>query len=135
VVGGAVSAYAKSMADALPTAADSSVLELLQTLMDEVRTLREELGGTRSPWLTTVQAAEHLNISADTLKRLARTHGHEEGGPVDVGEGRKLLRWNRETLDEWFRQASRIAAPRVKAVRRPERKVEAPRQRFDWSSV
>lgn len=135
VVGGQARSYARRMAHAPPTAADPSVLETLQALMEEVRALREELGTNRSPWLTTAQAAEYLNVSADTLKRLARKHGHEDGGPVDVGDGRKLLRWNRETLDVWFRRASRIAAPKVKAVRRPERKAEAPRERFDWSSI
>lgn len=61
-------------------------------LMEEVCALSEALGANRSPWLTAAQAAEYLNVWADTLKRPTRKHRHVDGGPVDVREGRKLLR-------------------------------------------
>ncbi len=112
------------------------LVELVGTLASEVRELRAELAEARadSPWMTTEEAAAYLKVSRDTLDKYAREHGHEEGGPVNVGQRRKVLRWNRETLDDWFRRAAGIAAPRPLRRASPTR-TEAPLERFDWSTV
>lgn len=69
-------------------------------------------------------------------EKYAASHGHEPGGPVNVGEKRKTLRWHRDTLDEWFRRAAGIAAPKVKRRASPAvKRGEGPRERFAWSTV
>lgn len=114
------------------------LVELVETLAVEVRELREALAEQEpaSPWMTTEEAAVWLNVSRDTLDKYAASHGHEDGGPVNVGEHRKVLRWNRDTIDGWFRRAACIAAPKV-ARRKPPavKRGEGPRERFDWSTV
>lgn len=121
---------------AIPTGAVRQLLELVDALACEVRELRAELAEGRgaSPWMTTEEAAAWLKVSRDTLDKYAREHGHEEGGPVNVGGRRKVLRWNRETVDAWFRRVAGIAPP--KPIRRKSSvKAEVPLERFDWSTV
>jgi hypothetical protein len=112
------------------------LVELLGRLTSEVHELRAELGRGSSPWMTTEEAADWLKVSRDTLDKYAASHGHLEGGPVNVGEHRKVLRWSRETIDGWFRQVAGIAAPKV--ARKPAlapRATAAKAQRFDWTAV
>lgn len=125
-----------------PAATEDAVnqlVELVGLLASEVRELRDELvARDLSPWMTTEEAAAWLKVSRDTLDKYAASHGHEEGGPVNVGEQRKVLRWNRETIDGWFRRAAAIAAPRPMRrasapAPRPGR--ASPTERFDWSKV
>lgn len=123
---------------ATAAAAVGQLVELVDRLASEVRELRAELASGRagSPWMTSDEAAAWLKISRDTLDKYAASHGHEPGGPVNVGEKRKTLRWHRDTLDEWFRRAAGIAAPKVKRRASPApRRAEGPRERFDWSTV
>lgn len=112
-------------------------MDLIHGLVEEVRALRAELAEAKapSPWMTTDEASSHLSVSRDTLDRLSKRFGHVEGGPVNVGVKRKVLRWNRETLDAWFRRASLIAEPTVKRRRGSEPPVEMPPERFDWTGV
>ena len=107
-------AYDKGVSDTTANAETSSLMDLIHGLVDEVRALRAELAASRapSPWMTTEDAAQYLGVSRDTLDRLSSRYGHAEGGPVNVGEKRKTLRWHRDTLDEWFRGAGGIAAPK-----------------------
>ena len=72
--------------------------------------------------------------SRDTLDKYSREHGHEEGGPVNVGGRRNVLRWNRDTVDAWFRRVAGIAPPKPLRRKSPV-KSEAPLERFDWSTV
>lgn len=123
---------------ATAAAAVSQLVELVDQLSSEVRELRAELarGRAGSPWMTSDEAAAWLKISRDTLDKYEASHGHEPGGPVNVGEKRKTLRWHRDTLDAWFRRAAGIAAPKVKRRASPAAKrAEGPRERFDWSTV
>ena len=122
--------------------AAAALRQLAQTvdrLASEVQELRVDLAVSRdvSPWMTSDGAAAYLKVSRDTLDKYALSHGHEEGGPVNVGEGRKVLRWSRATIDEWFRHAARIAAPKPtrRASPKPQPRPVAPAGRFDWSKV
>jgi hypothetical protein len=76
-------------------------------------------------------------VSRDTLDKYAASHGHEDGGPVNVGEQRKVLRWNRDTIDDWFRRVAGIAAPKPQRRASPAHRPSAPSPtaRFDWSKV
>jgi hypothetical protein len=127
-----------TLPDTTPATAVHQLVELVGALASEVRELRAELAGTRgtSPWMTSEEAAAYLKVSRDTLDKYIASHGHEEGGPVNVGEARKVLRWNRETIDAWFRRAAGIAAPKP-ARRASPRAVPRPvvAGRFDWSKV
>ena len=120
-------------------AAVHQLVELVDALACEVRDLRAELAGTRtvSPWMTSEEAAAYLKVSRDTLDKYAGSHGHEDGGPLNVGEVRKVLRWNRATIDAWFRRAAGIAAPRPtrRASPKPQATPMATVGRFDWSKV
>ena len=119
-------------------AAVRQLVELVDRLSSEMRELRAELASGRagSPWMTSDEAAAWLKISRDTLDKYAASHGHEPGGPVNVGEKRKTLRWHRDTLDAWFRRAAGIAAPKGKRRVSPKpSRAEAPRERFDWSTA
>ena len=120
-------------------AAIQQLVEQVEGLASELRALRSELAIPRdvSPWMTSEDAAAYLKVSRDTLDKYALSHGHEEGGPVNVGEGRKVLRWSRATIDEWFRHAARIAAPKPtrRASPKPQPRPVAPAGRFDWSKV
>lgn len=82
-------------------------------------------------------AAAYLKVSRDTLDKYAGSHGHEDGGPVNVGEARKVLRWNRATIDARFRRAAGIAAPRptLRASPKAQARPMATVGRFDWSTV
>lgn len=113
------------------------LVELVEALASELRELRDELGRDASPWMTTEEAASWLKVSRDTLDKYAASHGHEEGGPVNVGEQRKVLRWNRDTIDGWFRRAAGIAAPKPKrrASPGPGPSATIHATRFDWSKV
>jgi hypothetical protein len=113
------------------------LVELVGALASELRELRDELGRDASPWMTTVEAAAWLKVSRDTLDKYAATHGHEDGGPVNVGEQRKVLRWSRQTIDGWFRRAAGISAPKPTRRASPTRAVPVatPTERFDWSKV
>lgn len=113
------------------------LVELVGALASELRELRDELGRDASPWMTTDEAAAWLKVSRDTLDKYAASHGHEDGGPVNVGEQRKVLRWNRDTIDGWFRRAAGIAAPKPTRRASPARVAPAatPTERFDWSKV
>jgi hypothetical protein len=113
------------------------LVELVGALASELRELRDELGRDPSPWMTTEEAAAWLKVSRDTLDKYAASHGHEEGGPVNVGEQRKVLRWNRDTIDGWFRRAAGIAPPKPTRRAAPPRSTPAaiPTERFDWSKV
>jgi hypothetical protein len=115
----------------------AQLVELVGALASEVRQLRDQLGRDASPWMTTEEAAAWLKVSRDTLDKYAASHGHEEGGPVNVGEQRKVLRWNRETIGCWFRRAAGIAAPKPKRRASPTRAAPTaiPTERFDWSKV
>lgn len=119
-------------------AALRQLVDRMDRLASEVRELRSQLEAARelSPWMTSEQAAAHLKVSRDTLDKYARSHGHQEGGPVNVGEARKVLRWSRETIDGWFRRAAGIAAPEP-ARRASPRAVPRPvvAGRFGWSKV
>jgi hypothetical protein len=123
----------------IPAAAVRQLVELVDTLASEVRDLRAELAASRvaSPWMTSDEAAAWLKVSRDTLDKYSASHGHEEGGPVNVGEVRKTLRWNRTTIDAWFRRAAGIAAPKAKrrASPTPAPRAVATAGRFDWSKV
>lgn len=112
------------------------LVELVGALASELRELRDELGRDASPWMTTEEAAAWLKVSRDTLDKYAASHGHEDGGPVNVGEQRKVLRWNRDTLDGWFRRVAGIAAPKSTRRASPTRAAPVvPTERFDWSKV
>lgn len=124
----------------ISTGADADALrqlvELVGGLASELQKLRDELGRDASPWMTTKEAAAWLKVSRDTLDKYASSHGHEEGGPVNVVEQRKVLRWDRDTIDGWFRRAAEIAAPKVKQRASPTpRRAEGTRERFDGSKV
>jgi len=45
-----------------------------------------------------------------------------------------VLRWSRETLDDWFRRVAGIAAPMPMRRASPTR-TEVATERFDWSTV
>ena len=47
---------------------------------------------------------------------------------------RKVLRWNREMVDAWFRRVAGIAPPKPMRRKSPV-KAEATLERFDWSTV
>jgi hypothetical protein len=86
--------------------------------------------------MTTEQAVAWLKVSRDTFDQYAASHGHEEGGPVNVGEQRTVLRWNRETIDGWFLRAAWIAAPKPRRSASPSPRRPLPAaERFDWSKV
>ena len=128
-----MSATPTTSADAL-----GQLLELVGSLTSEVRELRAQIaeGREASPWMTTEEAAVYLKVSRDTLDKYALEHGHEDGGPVNVGQRRKVLRWNRETLDAWFRRAAGIAVPKASRRKSPTRAVVTePAKRFDWGTV
>lgn len=74
-------------------------------------------------WLTREQAAAHLQVSVDTLDRVVKNAESMEGGPIDVGDGRRMLRFPSATLGLWFRRASKepeVSVPRKR--RRPKRR-------------
>lgn len=127
--------------DARPdtAAAVHQLVELVGELSSQVRDLRATLAASRgaSPWMTSEEAAAWLKVSRDTLDKYAASHGHEKGGPVNVGEQRKVLRWNRDTIDDWFRRAAGIAAPKARRRASPAPRPSAPlsAERFDWSKV
>lgn len=113
------------------------LVELVGALASELRELRGELGREASPWMTTDEAAAWLKVSRDTLDKYAASHGHEDGGPVNVGEQRKVLRWSRDTIDDWFRRAAGISALKPSRRASPSRPTQTmpPTRRFDWSKV
>ncbi len=93
-------------------------------------------------WLTRDQAAVYLQVSVDTLDRVVKNAESMEGGPIDVGDGRRMLRFPTATLDLWFRRASKepeVSVPRKR--RRPKRRpahqtdVATTTGPVDWSSV
>lgn len=90
-------------------------------------------------WLTREQAARHLQISLDTLDRIVKDGAHLEGGPCDFGQGRKMLRFYTDTLDDWYREAGRIqpvAPPQPKRRRRKRKPAPAVTDTpVDWSKV
>jgi hypothetical protein len=118
------------------TAAVSQLVELVGALASEVRDLRAALTRDASPWMTSDEAAAWLKVSRDTLDKYALSHGHEDGGPVNVGEGRKVLRWSRDSIDDWFRRAAGIPLPKTtRRARSTASQRPATSVRFDWSKV
>lgn len=112
-----------------------------QTLavLDRIATAVERIAPPPT-WLTREQAAQHLQISLDTLKRIVKENGHLDGGPVDFGHGRKMLRFHSATIDDWYLEAGRPAMvePLKARRRRPRRRkpAEAATQTpVDWSKV
>ena len=125
-----------SSVPAIHNDAVSQLIELVGSLASEIRELRAKIDASQevSPWMTTEEAAVYLKVSRDTLDKYAKEQGHQEGGPVNVGQRRKVLRWNRETLDVWFRRAAGIAALKVKRRKSPVVVAESA-ERFDWDVV
>lgn len=54
---------------------------------------------TVSPWLTTKEAARHVGLHPDTLRRLRR----EGRGPRYSRVGPRFIRYSLEALDEWLK--------------------------------
>ena len=118
--------------------------DTLRTLVEMVGALQAqltELANAEPPnrWMTTMDAAIYLGVSRDTLDRLAKEHGHGDDGPRDAGAlgKRRLLRWDRTTIDDWFSRVCRIAPPpekrenRERTSRATNHALEA--DAYDWS--
>jgi excisionase family DNA binding protein len=54
---------------------------------------------TVPPWLTTKDAARHVGLHPDTLRRFRR----EGRGPRFARLGRRLIRYSLAALDEWLK--------------------------------
>lgn len=51
-----------------------------------------------SPWLSTKEAARHVGLHPDTLRRLRR----QGRGPRFSRVGRRLIRYSLDALNEWL---------------------------------
>jgi len=120
----------------LNTADSTETIEAPQRIADAL----ERIAPAPS-WLTKEQAARHLQVSTSTLHKVVKEKGHLDGGPCDVGEGRKMLRLYSPTIDDWFREACGIRPPAPpQSGRRRPRKMTAPspytdQTPVDWSMV
>ncbi len=62
-----------------------------------VETERSRVGHSPSPWLTPVEAAIYLSVALGTLRNWTSARF------IPFSKRGRVVRYNRETLDSWFR--------------------------------